>query len=251
MVTAPLGEIWVVTSGKGGAGKSTVAAGLGCALARRHYRVLLIDADAGLRSLDLMLGVSGTTVYDTADIFFADCHPMKAVYPAPICPGVFVLSAPVSLDRRCTPEQMRGLCAEMAEEFDYVIVDCPAGIGQGFRIATAGAERALVVTTPDMVCARDAQIVSRLLEDAGIPARLIVNRLRAKPVQSGRMPDLDEIVDVSGLQLMGVLPEDEAVAIANANGEPLPKKGNATVCFENIAARIVGETVPLAPLNRM
>lgn len=246
-----MGTVLVVTSGKGGAGKSTVSAGLGCALARLGKKVLLVDADAGLRSLDLMLGVAGTTVYDSSDVFSGHCNAMRAIYPSPVRPGVFVLSAPVDLDGRATPEQMRSLCQELAEHFDHVIVDCPAGIGLGFRIATHAADRALVVTTPDMVCARDAQIVSRLLEDAGTPAHLIINRLRSNPIQKGRMPDVDEIIDVSGLQLLGILPEDEAVAVANANGEPLPSDSNATVCFENIAQRYLGNVVPLAALKKM
>lgn len=246
-----MGTVLVVTSGKGGAGKSTVSAGLGCALARLGRRVLLVDADAGLRSLDLMLGVAGTTVYDSSDVFGGHCNPMRAIYPSPVCSGVFVLSAPVDLDGRATPEQMRALCQELADHFDHVIVDCPAGIGMGFRIATHAADRALVVTTPDMVCARDAQIVSRLLEEAGTPAYLIINRLRANPIQKGRMPDVDEIIDIAGLQLLGILPEDEAVAIANANGEPLPSACNATICFENIAQRYIGNPVPLAALRKM
>lgn len=246
-----MGQVSVITSGKGGAGKSTVTAGMGCALARLGHKVLLVDGDAGLRSLDLMLGVGGNTVYDMADIFAGNCEPMRAIYPSPVCAGVFVVPAPIHLDALCTPEDMRRLCRGFARYYDDVIIDCPAGVGRGFRAAVAGAGRAFVVTTPDMVCARDAQIVSRLLEEENIPARLIINRLRAVPVMQGRMPDVDEIIDTAGLQLMGVIPEDEQVAVANANGRPLPSDCNAGICFENIARRYLGQQVPLARLEKM
>jgi len=246
-----MGCVSVITSGKGGAGKSTVTAGLGCALAKLGRKVLLVDADAGLRSLDLMMGIGGSAVYDMADIFAGNCEPIRAIYPSPVCPGVSVLPAPVSLERLCTPEDMRRLCRGFARYYDDVLIDSAAGVGAGFETAVASAQRALVVTTPDMVCARDAQIVSRLLEDRQIPARLLINRLRARPVMAGRMPDVDEIIDTAGLQLMGILPEDEAVAVANANGRPLPSDCYAAACFGNIARRFLGEQVPLANLEKM
>lgn len=135
--------------------------------------------------------------------------------------------------------------------YDHVIIDCPAGLGRGFETAVAAAERALVVTTPDMVCARDAQVVGHLLFARDLPARLIINRLRPSLVMRGAMPDVDEIIDTAGLQLMGVLPEDEQVAVANANGRPLPDACNASSCFSNIARRYLGEDVPLARLEKM
>lgn len=154
-----MGSVAVVTSGKGGTGKSTVTAGLGCALARTGRKVLLIDGDAGLRSLDLMLGIGGT-VYDMSDIFAGRCEPIRAIYPSPLCPDLFVVPAPVSLEQLCSPDDMRRLCRGFTLYYDVILVDCPAGVGRGFETALAPAERALVVTTPDMVCARDAQIVS-------------------------------------------------------------------------------------------
>lgn len=245
-----MGSVAVVTSGKGGTGKSTVTAGLGCALARTGRKVLLIDGDAGLRSLDLMLGIGGT-VYDMSDIFAGRCEPIRAIYPSPLCPDLFVVPAPVSLELLCSPDDMRRLCRGFTLYYDVILVDCPAGVGRGFDTALAPAERALVVTTPDMVCARDAQIVSRLLEDRQLPARLVINRLRAAPIRQGRMPDVDEIIDTAGLQLIGILPEDEQVAVANANGKPLPSDCRASQCFENIAARFLGGETPLARLEKL
>ena len=243
--------ISVVTSGKGGAGKSTVSAGLGCALARRGRRVLLVDGDAGLRSLDVMLGIAGTAVYDIADVLSGSCQPAGAIYPSPICPDVFVLPAPVDLEKLASPEDMARLCRGFSRYYDEVIVDCPAGIGRGFETAVAGADRAFVVTTPDMVCARDAQIIARLLRQRKIPARLIINRLRPDPILRGKMPDIDELIDTAALQLIGVLPEDEEVAVANAYGKPLPVDSNAGTCFANIAGRYLGEDILLADLRRM
>ena len=158
-----MSQICVVTSGKGGAGKSTVTAGLGYALSRHSGRVLLIDADAGLRSLDLMLGVSGNTMYDMSDVFSGNCELVRAIYPSPVFKNVFVLPAPLRLEEMCSPDEMRALCRSLASFYDQVIIDCPAGLGPGFETAIAAADRALVVSTPDMVCARDAQILALIL----------------------------------------------------------------------------------------
>ncbi len=246
-----MGRITVVTSGKGGAGKSTVTAGLGYALSRSVGRVLLIDTDAGLRSLDLMLGVGGATMFDLADVFAGNCEPVRAIYPSPVCPNVFVLPAPISLEEMCSPKEMHELCQGLTKYYDQVIIDCPAGVGRGFETAVAAADMALVVTTPDMVCARDAQIVSRLLDDRHVSSRLVINRLRPQKVMDGSMPDVDEIIDTAGIQLLGIIPEDEAVAVANANGRPLPSDCNAALCFSNIARRYLGEALPLAKLEKM
>ncbi len=246
-----MSEICVVTSGKGGAGKSTVTAGLGYALSRLSGRVLLIDADAGLRSLDLMLGIGGTAMYDLSDVFAGRCEPVRAIYPSPVCPNVFVLPAPVIRETMCSPAQLRRLCRGLAGHYDRVIIDCPAGLGRGFDTAVAAADRALVVTTPDTVCARDAQIVARLLDDRRIPSHLLINRLRPAKVMDGSMPDVDEIIDTAGIRLLGIVPEDEAVAVANANGRPLPADCHAALCFANIARRFLGESVPLARLEKM
>ena len=246
-----MSQISVITSGKGGAGKSTVTAGLGNALSRLSGRVLLIDADAGLRSLDLMLGVAGNTMYDLADVFAGNCEPARAIYSSPVFQNVFVLPAPIHLEEMCSPKEMRALCRGLASYYDHVIIDCPAGMGKGFDTAVSAADRALVVSTPDMVCARDAQIIGNLLEERRLPAHLIINRLRPNKVMDGSMPDVDEIIDTAGIQLLGILPEDEEVAVANANGRPLPSACNAAVCFAYIAQRYLGGSVPLARLEKM
>ncbi len=244
-------RICVVTSGKGGAGKSTVTAGLGYALAKTVGRVLLIDADAGLRSLDLMLGIGDTAMFHLADVFAGRCEPIKAIYPSPVFPNVFVLPAPVALDEMCNGKELSDLCRGLAGYYDQILIDCPAGVGRGFQTAVDAAQRALIVTTPDTVCARDAQIVSSLLEQRKIPAHLLINRLRSAKILNGSMPDVDEIIDTAGVQLLGIIPEDEEVAVANANGKPLPADCNAALCFSNIAQRYLGGSVPLAKLEKM
>jgi len=246
-----MSQICVVTSGKGGAGKSTVTAGLGYALSRHSGRVLLIDADAGLRSLDLMLGVSGNTMYDLSDVFSGNCEPVRAIYPSPVFKNVFVLPAPLRLEEMCSPEEMRALCRSLSSFYDQVIIDCPAGLGPGFETAVAAADRALVVSTPDMVCARDAQILGHLLEERQMRSHLVINRLRPNKVLDGSMPDVDEIIDTAGIQLLGIIPEDEEVAVANANAKPLPSACNAAICFDNLAQRFMGKTIPLAKLEKM
>ena len=246
-----MSQICVVTSGKGGAGKSTVTAGLGYALSRHNGRVLLIDADAGLRSLDLMLGVSGNTMYDLSDVFAGNCDPVRAIYSSPVFQNVFVLPAPIRLEEMCSPKEMRALCRSLSAYYDQVIIDCPAGLGSGFETAIAAADRALVVSTPDMVCARDAQILGHILEERQLKSHLIINRLRPNKVMDGSMPDVDEIIDTAGIQLLGIIPEDEEVAVACANAHPLPSACNAAICFGNIARRYMGESIPLARLEKM
>ncbi len=245
------GYTTVITSGKGGVGKSTVSAGLGCALAERGQKVLILDGDAGLRSLDMITGVAGETVFDLSDIFDGNCAPIQAIYSSPVYPGVSLIPAPVQLQKLCDPADLRRLCRGFTRYFDHVIVDCPAGVGEGFETAVAAADRALIVTTPDMVCARDGGIIGDLLRKKGVSARLIINRLRATPILKGTTPDVDDIIDTVGVRLLGILPEDEKVAVASANGNPLPRNSVATEGFRNIAARLLGEQPPLLPLEKM
>jgi septum site-determining protein MinD len=240
-----------VTSGKGGVGKSTVSVGLACALASRGQRVLVIDTDAGLRSLDLMLSIGDRAVCDLSDVFARRCEPSAAIYESPLCQNVFVIPAPPTLEGLASPAEMQYLCRGLAEHYDTVLIDCPAGIGRGFRLATSAADRAILVTTPDRVAARDVYVASTLLDRLDISYKMIINRLRAKPVLRGKMPDIDELIDTAGLQLIGVIPEDEAVAVANAYGKPLPMESPAARCFANIAARYLGEDIPLAPLKKL
>lgn len=246
-----MGRITVVTSGKGGAGKSTVSAGLGYALAQVGASVLLVDGDAGLRGLDLMLGIGQDIVFDLGDIFAGNCEPIRAVYRSPFSDNLSLLPAPSELAGLCSPTDLRRLCRGFAQHYDFVFIDCPAGTGRGFETAVTAAESALVVSTPDAICARDAGVVGELLEERDIPARLIINRLRVTPVLQGKMPDLDTIIDTAGIQLIGVIPEDEQLTVSVANGRPMPDRGVAHTCFRNIARRFCGDEVPLMALHKL
>lgn len=246
-----MGRIAVVTSGKGGAGKSTLAAGLGLALSDAGASVLLVDGDAGLRSLDLMLGVGQDIVFDLSDIFAGNCEPVRAVYPSGYNPNLALLPAPVSLEGLCSPRDLRRLVKGFSRYYDFILIDCPAGTGRGFETAVGAADNALVVTTPDPVCARDAAVVGDLLAARGVSARLVINRLRPRLVMRGKLPDIDEIIDTAGIRLIGVVPEDDAIPFAAAAGDRLPAACPAARCLRNIASRLCGDPVPLAPLEKM
>lgn len=243
-----MGKVTVITSGKGGAGKSTVTCGLGAALVRRGRRVLLIDADAGLRSLDFMLGIAQELVFDLADVVNGNCEPAQAIYPCPGSKGLFVLPAPQNTEDIVSPQIMKQLVLALARYYDHILIDCPAGIGRGFQSAVAAAHRALVVSTPDPLCLRDAEKVRRLLEKNGIrELRLVVNRFASKRFfRSGTYTDLDAVIDAAGIQLIAVIPQDDATVICAAQGTPVSGRSPAAQAFNRLAARLEGENAPLA-----
>lgn len=243
--------IAVVTSGKGGVGKSTVCMGLSCALAKRGKRVLVIDTDAGLRSLDLMFNVADDAVYNLQDVLLRRCEPSKAIFASPLAEGVFVMPAPEHADGIADLAAFSYLCRGLAEHYDVVLIDCPAGIGRGFKAAASVADRAIIVATPDPVCARNAYLTSVELDKLGLSYKMIINRLRPRAVIKGKLLDIDTVMDTAQVPLLGVVPEDDTVTFSTAAGQPLPKKSNARRCFDNIAARFCGESVPLAKLKSM
>ena len=248
-----MSEVIVITSGKGGVGKTTTVANIGTGLAAMGKRVAVVDTDIGLGNLDVVMGLENRIVYNLVDVINGSCRLKQALIRDRRHSELYLLPSAQTKDKTAvSPEQMIKLTDDLREEFDYVLLDCPAGIEQGFKNAVAGADRALVVTTPEVSAIRDADRIIGLLESGGLrDIRLIINRLRPSLVMRGAMPDVDEIIDTAGLQLMGVLPEDEQVAVANANGRPLPDACNASSCFSNIARRYLGEDVPLARLEKM
>ena len=243
-----MGVITVVTSGKGGVGKSTVAAGVGAALARRRRRVLLIDGDAGLSCLDLMLGVAEEKVFDIADVICGAAAPAQAIYQCPWQEGLFLLPAPAQVEDIASPEVMRHLVPALARYYDHVLVDCPAGLGRGFESAAATASRALVVSTPDPVCLRNSSKAGLALAQHGIAqTRLVVNRFSgAEFVRQNVFHNLDE----AGIRLIAVIPQDFALAAAAANGQAPAPRGKGVMALERLAARLEGEQVPLASLSK-
>ena len=243
-----MGVVTVITSGKGGVGKSTLTTGLGLALVRRGRRVLLMDGDAGLSSLDHMLGVSERQVFNIADMAAGEADPSQAIYPCEWAEGLFLLPAPGREEDIVSPEIMKRMVSVLSRYYDHVLIDCPAGVGSGFMSAVASAQRALVVSTPDPVCLRDCNKTRIALEYAGVRSqRLVVNRFSGKSFRNlGAYRDLDAVIDASGIRLIAIVPEDAALAVAGASGSPAPLKSAGTMALGRLAARLEGEQVPLA-----
>ncbi|ACX52629.1 septum site-determining protein MinD [Ammonifex degensii KC4] len=248
-----MGEAIVITSGKGGVGKTTATANIGAGLVLLGHKVALVDADIGLRNLDVVLGLENRIVYDLVDVAHGHCRLKQALIRDKRFEGLYLLPAAQTKDKTAVkPEQMREICQQLKEEFDYVIVDCPAGIEQGFKNAIAGADKAIVVTTPEVAAVRDADRVIGLLEAAGLnEPKLVINRLRPKMVRQGDMMDIEDILDILAVDLLGVVPEDERIIVSTNRGEPIVQERNslAAEAFRNISRRILGEPVPLLDLE--
>jgi septum site-determining protein MinD len=249
-----VGESIVVTSGKGGGGKTTTSANIGTALALEGRKVCLVDTDIGLRNLDVLLGLENRIVYDLVDVIEGNCTHQQALIKDKRCDTLFLIPAAQSKDKSAvSSQQLRDLIAELKEEFDYVIIDCPAGIELGFKNAVVGADQAIVVTTPENTAVRDADRVIGLLEkeDVGKP-KLIVNRYRPQLVKDGGMMKVDDVVNILAIDLLGVVPDDESIIRAGSQGEPavFEAKCPAGRAYRNVARRIQGEVVPLLPLEK-
>lgn len=245
-------SVTVITSGKGGVGKSTVTASLGAALAVRGRRVLLIDCDAGLGSLDHMLGVLDHRVFDIADVVSGAVEPTKAVYPSTFQSNLFLLSAPGTEEDVVSPDVMRQLVAVLSRCYDHVLIDSPAGIGQGFLSAAAAAKRALVVATPDPVSLRAAARTRQSLEEAGVrQQRLVVNRFSGAKFRAQKCyRDLDSVIDAAGVRLIAVIPEDPVLSAATLRAQAAPEASPGAMAIGRLAARLEGEQVPLPAVNR-
>ncbi|RKO67680.1 septum site-determining protein MinD [Desulfofundulus salinus] len=248
-----MGEVIVVTSGKGGVGKTTTTANLGAGLATHGHRVVLVDADIGLRNLDVVLGLENRIVYDITDVTGGHCRLRQALIKDKRFEGLFLLPAAQTKDKTAvSPDQMKALCEELKQEFDYVIIDCPAGIEQGFRNAIAGADKAIVVTTPEVAAVRDADRIIGLLEAAELrDPKLIINRIRPRMVRHGDMMSIEDIIDILAIDLLGVVPEDEMVVISTNRGEPVvqDERSRSGRAYRNIVRRIKGEPVPMMNLD--
>lgn len=247
-----MGEVIVVTSGKGGVGKTTTTANIGTGLAKLNKKVVLIDTDIGLRNLDVVMGLENRIVYNLVDVIEGNCKRNQALIRDKRYENLFLLPAAQTKDKTSvTPEQMKKLTEELKEEFDYVILDCPAGIEQGFKNAIAGADRALVVTTPEVSAVRDADRIIGLLEANEIKkTQLIVNRLRADMVKRGDMMSAEDVIDILAVDLIGQVPDDENIVVATNNGEPLVGDNSlAGQAYMNICRRIGGEQVPFLDLD--
>lgn len=246
-----MSEVIVVTSGKGGVGKTTTSANVGTGLAKLNKKVILIDTDIGLRNLDVVMGLENRIVYNLVDVVEGNCRIKQALIKDKRYANLYLLPSAQTRDKTSvTPEQMKKLIDELREEFDYIILDCPAGIEQGFKNAIAGADRALVVTTPEVSAIRDADRIIGLLEANEIKRTdLIVNRIRMDMVKKGDMMSIEDVVDILSVNLIGAVPDDENIVISTNQGEPLVGSDTlAGKAYMNICRRIIGEDVPLLDL---
>ena len=247
-----MSEVIVITSGKGGVGKTTTTANVGTGLAKLDKKVVLIDTDIGLRNLDVVMGLENRIVYNLVDVVEGTCRYKQALIKDKTYPNLFLLPSAQTKDKTSvTPEQMKKLVEELKKEFDYIILDCPAGIEQGFKNAIAAADRALIVTTPEVSAIRDADRIIGLLEANEIKKiDLIVNRIRMDMVKRGDMMSVEDVSDILAVPLIGILPDNEQVVIATNQGEPLAgKPGLCGQAYTNICRRILGEEVPFLDLD--
>lgn len=246
-------RVIVITSGKGGVGKTTITANLGTAMAQLGKKVCLIDADFGLRNLDLLLGLEQRVVYTIIDALSGECTLEKAIVKDKRTEGLHLLPAAQNRTKDAiTPEQMKEVIEKLSPNFDYIFVDCPAGIEMGFRNAIAAAKEALIVTTPEVAAVRDADRVVGLLESENMGSiRLIVNRLRPEMVKMDEMLSVEDILDLLVVPLIGIIPDDKKIITSSNKGEPLvlsPEESLPAMAIKNIARRVNGADVPFLDL---
>ncbi|MBE3593817.1 MAG: septum site-determining protein MinD [Candidatus Carbobacillus altaicus] len=249
-----MGEAIVITSGKGGVGKTTTTANVGTALAMMGKKVVLVDTDIGLRNLDLVLGLENRIVYDLVDVIEGRARLEQALVKDKRFEERLVLlpAAQIKDKTAVEPSQLAELVHELVSRFDFVLLDSPAGIEQGFQNAISGATQAIVVTTPEVSAIRDADRVIGLLEKNGLGrAKLIINRLRIQMVKKMEQASVDEIVQILGVDLLGVVPDDEIVIKMTNEGTPtvMDTRSKAALAYRNIARRMLGESVPLLKLD--
>jgi septum site-determining protein MinD len=242
------GQVVTITSGKGGVGKTTTTANLGVALARRGQRVVCLDADIGLRNLDVVLGLENRIVYDLVDVVEGHARLRQALIKDKRLPELELLPAAQTRDKSAVKEsQMVKLCDDLRRDFDFILIDSPAGIEQGFKNALAPADQVLIVTTPEVSAVRDADRIIGLAEASQKPPpRLIINRFRPAMVRRGDMLDTPDVLEVLAIELIGIVPEDEAIITSTNKGQPvaLEDRVPAGSAFLRIAQRLLGEEVP-------
>lgn len=241
------GQVIVVTSGKGGVGKTTTVANVASALAKMGHRIVVMDLDIGLKKLDLILGLENRVIYDVIQVIEGECTLKQALVKDKRFPDLYMLPAAQTRNKEdITPEQVIALCAQLRPEFDYIFIDCPAGIEQGFRNAIAAADQAIVVTNPEVSAVRDADRIIGMLESADFKdIKLVVNRLRNEMVKKGDMLSVDDLMEHLCIDLIGIVPEDKGILVSTNRGEPvvLNERSQAAIAFNNIARRLSGEEI--------
>ena len=248
-------QVLTVTSGKGGVGKTTVTANLATALAMLGKRVTAIDADIGLRNLDVVMGLENRIVYDLVDIVEGRCRLRQAMIKDKRQPELYLIPAAQTRDKTAvSPSDMVLLCDQLRQEMDYIVIDSPAGIERGFRNAVAPADKVLIVTNPEVSAVRDADRIIGLIEaEEKGPGQLIINRVKPQMVSRGDMLSVDDVLDILAVELLGVIPEDERILVASNQGLPLVMHGlngsSAGEAFRHVARRLDGESVPFMDLS--
>lgn len=249
-----MSEVIVVTSGKGGVGKTTTSASLGAGLAMHGKKVCIIDADIGLRNLDVVMGLENRIIYDLINVIEGSCRLRQALIRDKRFEGLFLLPAAQTRDKDCiNPSQMAKLCESLKEnEFEYIIIDSPAGIEQGFKNAIAGANSAIVVTTPEVSAVRDADRIIGMLAANGIEKpKLILNRIRPHMVKMNQMMSIDDVNDILAIDILGIIPDDEDIIISSNKGIPIiaDESSAAATAYKNIVRRLLGEEVPFMEMD--
>jgi len=246
-------KISTITSGKGGVGKTTTTANLAVSLADMGQKVVCIDSDIGLRNLDVVLGLENRIVYDLVDVVEERCRIRQAMIKDKHFNELYLIPAAQTRDKNAvSPSDMVRVCDELRDDFDWVLIDSPAGIERGFRNAVAPADEVLVITNPDVSAIRDADRIIGIIEaEQKGPANLIINRLNPQMVKRGEMLDADDVIELLAVNLLGIIPEDEQVIISTNIGKPvvLEPRSRAGQVFRNIARRMMGDDVPLMDLD--
>lgn len=245
-----MSKVIVVTSGKGGVGKTTTSASIGVGLALAGKKTVVLDADIGLRNLDVVMGLENRVLYDLINVIEGSCRLKQALIRDKRFEGLYLLPAAQTRDKDCiNPSQMKKLCETLKEEgFDYIIIDCPAGIEQGFRNAIAGADEAIVVATPEISSVRDADRIIGMLSANGLEKPfLILNRIRPDMVKRNEMMSVEDVNEILAIDVLGVVPDDESIIIATNKGIPVVADNDsvAGAAYRNIVQRILGNRIPL------
>lgn len=248
-------KIITITSGKGGVGKTTVTANLATALAMKGHKVVALDSDIGLRNLDVVMGLENRIVYDLVDVVEGRCRLRQAMIKDKRLPELYLIPAAQTRDKMAvSPSDMVLVCDQLRVEVDYVVIDSPAGIERGFRNALAPADVVIIVTNPEVSAVRDADRIIGLVEaEEKGPARLLINRIKPNMVARGDMLSIEDILEILAVDLIGVVPEDEAILVSTNRGSPVAlsatNSASASQAFRNVAARLEGEEIPFLDLN--